>query len=70
MTRVYAATRSFQGSANAFELLSFKLFGSGLVHGVTRLAFKASAVACGGSSPTSDLTGGDAVGLSYANAAG
>ena len=70
LTRVYAATTSFQGSANACELLSFKLFGRGLVRGVTRLAFKASAVACGGSSPTSDLTGGDAVGLTSANVAG
>jgi len=70
LTRVYAATTSFQGSANAFELLSFKLFGRGLVRGATRLAFKASAVACGGSSPTSDLTGGDAVGLSSANVVG
>jgi len=70
LTRVYTATTSFQGSANAFELLSFKLFGRGLVRGATRLAFKASAVACGGSSPTSDLTGGDAVGLSSANVVG
>ena len=50
--------------------MSFQLFGSGLVRGITRLAFKASAVACGGSSPTSDLTGGNAVGLSSANTAG
>ena len=64
------ATTSFGSSADAYDLLTFTLSGNGIVRGVLRLAFKASALACGGVSSTSDLLGGDAAGLAYANTAG
>jgi len=65
------ATNSFvANTANAYDLVTFSLAGTGLVRGALRLAFKVSASACGGTLVTSDLSGGDAVGLTHANAAG
>ena len=67
---ITATTTSFGEAANAYDPLSFTITGNGLVCGILRLAFKASGLPCGGTSPTSDLTGGDAVGLNHANADG